>query len=115
MIYKPIVVVEESFTNLECLEEILSQINDEEEKVKYSEMIINNWTNHYEGNKERLDKIKELLSYNDENEELEENDEKISENNEYNEYNNNNEINKNKVTSLMEKALATLTSHEWLF
>ena len=65
-------------------------------------MIINNWTNHYEGNKERLDKIKELLSYNDENEEVEENDEKLSENNEYN---NNKEINKNKVSSLMEKAL----------
>ena len=43
-----------------------------------------------------------MLSYNDENEELEENDEKISENNEYN---NNNDMNKNKVSSLMEKAL----------
>ena len=84
-----------------CLEEILNQINDEEEKVKYSEIIINNWTSHYEGNKERLDKIKEILSYNDENEELEENEsDKISENNEYNDDNN-----KNKVSSLMEKAL----------
>ena len=80
-----------------CLEEILNQINEEEDKVKYSEIIINNWTSHYEGNKERLDKIKELLSYNDENEELEENEEKTNEikNNEEN----------NKVSSLMAKAL----------
>ena len=87
-----------------CLEEILSQLNDEEEKVKYSEIIINNWTSYYEGNKERLDKIKEMLSYNDDNEEIEENEEKINDNN-----NNDNEelnnINKNKVSSLMEKAL----------
>ena len=82
-----------------CLEEILNQINEEEDKVKYSEIIINNWTSHYEGNKERLDKIKEILSYNDENEELEENED----NN--NEENNNNEYNNNKVSSLMEKAL----------
>ena len=78
-----------------CLEEILNQVTDEELKVKYSEIIINNWTSHYEGNKERLDKIKELLSYNNENEE------NISEN----EHDNNNVINKNKNTTLMEKAL----------
>ena len=85
-----------------CLEEILNQVTDEEAKVKYSEIIINNWTSHYEGNKERLDKIKEMLSYNDENEEIEENEsDKISETNEYNNAN----VNKNKISSLMEKAL----------
>lgn len=84
-----------------CLEEIINQVNDEEAKVKYSEIIINNWTSHYEGNKERLDRIKELLSYNDDNEEVEENEEKISEN----EYNNTNITNKNKNSSLMEKAI----------
>jgi hypothetical protein len=85
-----------------CLEEILNQVTDEELKVKYSEIIINNWTSHYEGNKERLDKIKELLSYNNENEELEENEENISENEHAI---NNNNTNKNKNSTLMEKAL----------
>jgi len=83
-----------------CLEEIINQVNDEEAKVKYSEIIINNWTSHYEGNKKRLDKIKELLSYNNDNEEQEENEEKISDNEI-----NNNATNKNKNSSLMAKAL----------
>ena len=84
-----------------CLMEIINEVTDEELKVKYSEIIINNWTSHYEGNKERLDRIKELLSYNDDNEEVEENEEKIIEN----EYNNTNITNKNKNSSLMEKAI----------
>ena len=80
-----------------CLEEIIGEVDKEELKIKYSEIIINNWTNHYKGDNKRLDKIKELLSYNDENEELEENEEKTNEikNNEEN----------NKVSSLMAKAL----------
>ena len=47
-----------------CLEEIVGGEDNEELKIKYSEIIINNWTNHYKGDNKRLDKIKELLNYN---------------------------------------------------
>ena len=80
-----------------CLMEIINEVTDEELKVKYSEIIINNWSNHYEGNKERLDKIKEILTENDDNEEFEENEENKNENI--------SNKNKNKNSSLMEKAL----------
>ncbi len=80
-----------------CLMEIINEVTDEELKVKYSEIIINNWSNHYEGNKERLDKIKEILTENDDNEEFEENEDNKNENI--------SNKNKNKNSSLMEKAL----------
>ena len=79
-----------------CLEEIMGEVDKEELKIKYSEIIINDWANHYEGDNKRLDKIKQLLNYNDENDSQEnENDESKEEN-----------VDKNKnKTSLMEKAL----------
>jgi hypothetical protein len=81
-----------------CLEEIMGRVDNEELKIKYSQIIINNWTNHYRGDKKRLDKIKELLTYNDDNDnEEQENDDEDSQE----EYI---EKNKNK-TSLLEKAL----------
>ena len=82
-----------------CLEEIIGSVNKEELKIKYSEMIINNWTNHYKGDNKRLDKIKELLNYDDEDDEQENDNE-----NEEDSKENYIEKNKNK-SSLMEKAL----------
>ena len=82
-----------------CLEEIIGSVNKEELKIKYSEMIINNWTNHYKGDNKRLDKIKELLNYDEEDDEQENDNENEEESKE--EYV---EKNKNK-SSLMEKAL----------
>ena len=79
-----------------CLEEIISRTDKEELKIKYSEIIINNWTNHYKGDKKRLDRIKELLTYNDDNDEQENDNEDSRE-----EYI---EKNKNKI-SLLEKAI----------
>ena len=77
-----------------CLEEIIGGVDNEELKIKYSEIIINNWTKHYVGDKERLDKIKELLTYNDDNDEQEDDESK-------DEY-----IEKNKNKALfMEKAI----------
>jgi tetratricopeptide (TPR) repeat protein len=82
-----------------CLEEIIGSVNKEELKIKYSEMIINNWTNHYKGDNKRLDKIKELLNYDDEDDEQENDNENEEDSKE--EFV---EKNKNK-SSLMEKAL----------
>ena len=79
-----------------CLEEIIGGVDNEELKIKYSEIIINNWTNHYKGDNQRLDKIKELLTYNDDNDEQENDNEDSKE-----EYI---EKSKNKA-SLLEKAL----------
>jgi crooked neck len=82
-----------------CLEEIIGSVNKEELKIKYSEMIINNWTNHYKGDNKRLDKIKELLNYDEEEDEQENDNENEEDSKEENV-----EKNKNK-SSLMEKAL----------
>ena len=79
-----------------CLEEIVGRGDDEELKIKYSEIIINDWTNHYKGDNKRLDKIKEILTYNDDNDEQENDNEDSKE-----EYI---EKSKNKA-SLLEKAL----------
>ena len=79
-----------------CLEEIIGRVDDEELKIKYSKIIINDWTNHYKGDNKRLDKIKEILTYNDDNDEQENDNEDSKE-----EYI---EKSKNKA-SLLEKAL----------